>query len=59
VRVGSHPTADERLTDQRFVVLLRLLVHRDGHIVHGDAKGPDMHDPRTERRVHFAGDRMV
>jgi hypothetical protein len=46
----------ERLSDRQYVVLLlRLLVDADGHIVYGDAGGPEEHDPEVERWVHFRG----
>jgi hypothetical protein len=46
----------ERLSDREYVVLLlRLLLDRDGRIVYGDAGGPDVEDPRRERWVHFSG----
>jgi hypothetical protein len=56
VPVGSRPTPGEHLTDQRYVVLLlRLLVDRDGRIVHGDAGGTDKYDSGMQRWVHFHG----
>jgi hypothetical protein len=46
----------ERLCDRQYVVLLlRLLVDAEGHIVYGDAGGPEEHDPTLERWVHFRG----
>ena len=46
----------ERLSDRQYVVLLlRLLVDAEGHIVYGDAGGPEEHDPTLERWVHFHG----
>jgi hypothetical protein len=46
----------ERLSDRQYeVLLLRLLVDRDGQIVYGDAGGPEENDPTQERWVHFRG----
>lgn len=55
--VPAHGSAvPERLEDRRYVVLLlRLLVDRDGLIVHGEAGGPEAHDSTVERWVHFHG----
>ena len=51
----------ERHSDRQYVVLLlRLLIDTEGHIVYGDAGGPEEHDPRVERWVHFRGpDRLL
>jgi hypothetical protein len=44
----------ERLSDRQYVILLlRLLVDREGQIVYGDAGGPDEDDATRERWVHF------
>jgi hypothetical protein len=44
------------LGDRQYVVLLlRLLIDAEGHIVYGDAGGPEEHDPTVERWVHFRG----
>jgi hypothetical protein len=49
-------TGPERLSDRQHVVLLlRLLVDAEGHIVHGDAGGPEEHATNVERWVHFHG----
>jgi hypothetical protein len=46
----------ERLSDRHYVVLLlRLLIDAEGHIVHGDAGGPEERDLTPERWVHFHG----
>lgn len=48
--------APERLCDRQYiVVLLRMLVDPGGHIVYGDAGGPEEHDSNVERWVHFHG----
>ena len=55
VPVPDRP-ASERLADQQYVVVLvRLLVGPTGHVVYGDVGGPEEHDPRVERWVHFRG----
>lgn len=51
-----HAPSDDRLADQQYVVLLlRVLVDGRRQIVHGDAGGPDEHDPKIERWIHFHG----
>ena len=53
--MGSCPPV-ERLSDRQYVVLLlRLLVDRQGQIVYGDAGGPTEADPTDEEWVHFRG----
>jgi hypothetical protein len=49
-------TGPERLSDRQYVVLLlRLLVDVEGHIVHGDAGVPEEHGTNVEWWVHFHG----
>ena len=48
--------APDRLEDRQYVVLLLcLLINRDGHIVHGDAGAPETDGPTEEVWVHFHG----
>ena len=52
----TSPPLVERLSDRQYVVLLlRLLVDRQGQIVYGDAGGPTEGEPAREEWVHFRG----
>ena len=53
----STPPGVERLSDSRYVVLiLRLLVDKDGRLVHGEVGGPNgEEEAQTERWVRFRG----
>ena len=52
----TSPPLVERLSDRQYVVLLlRLLVDREGQIVYGDAGGPTEGEPSREEWVHFRG----
>jgi len=56
VSSSSPDPRPELLSDRQYVVvLLRLLVDAEGHIVYGDAGGPEEHDSTVERWVHFRG----
>jgi len=52
----TSPPSVERLSDRQYVVLLlRLLVDREGEIMYGDAGGPTETEPAAEDWIHFRG----